>query len=90
MINAVEPRVATGRCVPRKSPQVTLAPSGSLLLTSLASSLRQLAESGQVTLVIDGTFPLAEAPQAIRRLDAGQVRGKLAITIRGEAGPLKS
>jgi NADPH:quinone reductase-like Zn-dependent oxidoreductase len=44
-------------------------------------TLRQLAESGQVTPVIDGTFPLAEAPQAIRRLDAGQVRGKLAITI---------
>jgi NADPH:quinone reductase-like Zn-dependent oxidoreductase len=44
-------------------------------------TLRQLAESGQVTPAIDGTFPLAEAPQAIRRLDAGQVRGKLAITI---------
>jgi NADPH:quinone reductase-like Zn-dependent oxidoreductase len=44
-------------------------------------TLRQLAESGQVTPVIDGTFPLAEAPQAIRRLAAGQVRGKLAITI---------
>jgi NADPH:quinone reductase-like Zn-dependent oxidoreductase len=44
-------------------------------------TLRQLAESGQVTPVIDGTFPLAEAPQAIRCLDAGQVRGKLAITI---------
>jgi NADPH:quinone reductase-like Zn-dependent oxidoreductase len=44
-------------------------------------TLRQLAESGQVTPVIDGTFPLAGAPQAIRRLDAGQVRGKLAITI---------
>jgi NADPH:quinone reductase-like Zn-dependent oxidoreductase len=44
-------------------------------------TLRQLAASGQVTPVIDETFPLAGAPQAIRRLDAGQVRGKLAITI---------
>jgi NADPH:quinone reductase-like Zn-dependent oxidoreductase len=44
-------------------------------------TLRQLAESGQVTPVIDVTFPLAGAPQAIRRLDAGQVQGKLAITI---------
>jgi NADPH:quinone reductase-like Zn-dependent oxidoreductase len=44
-------------------------------------TLRQLAESGQVTPVIDGTVPLAEAAQAIRRLHAGQVRGKLAITI---------
>jgi NADPH:quinone reductase-like Zn-dependent oxidoreductase len=44
-------------------------------------TLRQLAASGQVTPVIDGTFPLAGAPQAIRRLHAGQARGKLAITI---------
>jgi NADPH:quinone reductase-like Zn-dependent oxidoreductase len=44
-------------------------------------TLRQLTESGQVTPVIDGTCPLSEAPQAIRRLHAGQVRGKLVITI---------
>jgi NADPH:quinone reductase-like Zn-dependent oxidoreductase len=44
-------------------------------------TLRQLTESGQVTPVIDGTCPLAEAPQAIRRLHAGQVRGKLVITV---------
>jgi NADPH:quinone reductase-like Zn-dependent oxidoreductase len=44
-------------------------------------TLRQLAESGQVTPVIDGTVPLAEAPLAIRRLHIGQVQGKLAITI---------
>jgi NADPH:quinone reductase-like Zn-dependent oxidoreductase len=44
-------------------------------------TLRQLGESGQVTPVIDGTVPLTEAPLAIRRLHAGQVRGKLAITI---------
>jgi NADPH:quinone reductase-like Zn-dependent oxidoreductase len=44
-------------------------------------TLRRLAESGQVTPVIDGTVPLTEAPLAIRRLHAGEVRGKLAITI---------
>jgi NADPH:quinone reductase-like Zn-dependent oxidoreductase len=44
-------------------------------------TLRQLTESGQVTPVIDGTCPLTEAPKAIRRLHAGQVRGKLVITI---------
>jgi NADPH:quinone reductase-like Zn-dependent oxidoreductase len=44
-------------------------------------TLRQLIESGQVTPVIDGTCPLSEAPRAIRRLHAGQVRGKLVITI---------
>jgi NADPH:quinone reductase-like Zn-dependent oxidoreductase len=44
--------------------------------------LRQLTEAGRVTPVIDRTYPLAEAPQAIRRLQAGHARGKIVITIR--------
>jgi NADPH:quinone reductase-like Zn-dependent oxidoreductase len=44
-------------------------------------TLRQLTESGQVTPVVGGTYPLASAPQAIRDLHAGHARGKLAITI---------
>jgi NADPH:quinone reductase-like Zn-dependent oxidoreductase len=44
-------------------------------------TLRQLTESGQVTPVVEQTCPLTDVPQAIRRLHAGQVRGKLAITI---------
>ena len=44
-------------------------------------TLRQLTDSGQVTPVVEQTCPLTEVPQAIRRLHAGQVRGKLAITI---------
>jgi NADPH:quinone reductase-like Zn-dependent oxidoreductase len=44
-------------------------------------TLRQLTESGQVTPVVEQTCPLTEVPRAIRRLHAGQVRGKLAITI---------
>jgi len=44
-------------------------------------ALRQLTEAGQVTPVIDRTWPLAGAPEAIRRLAAGQARGKIAITI---------
>ena len=43
--------------------------------------LRRLAEAGQVTPVIDRTWPLAGAPEAIRHLQAGQARGKIAITI---------
>ncbi|HEX5301457.1 MAG TPA: NAD(P)-dependent alcohol dehydrogenase [Streptosporangiaceae bacterium] len=43
-------------------------------------TLRQLTESGQVTPVVEQTCPLTEVPQAIRRLHAGQVRGKLVIT----------
>jgi NADPH:quinone reductase-like Zn-dependent oxidoreductase len=44
-------------------------------------TLRQLTESGQVTPVVGGTYPLAGAPQAIGDLHAGHARGKLAITI---------
>ncbi|MEV0237129.1 NAD(P)-dependent alcohol dehydrogenase [Nonomuraea sp. NPDC050786] len=48
------------------------------------SDLRQLAElagSGTFTPVIDRTFPLGEAPDAIRLLLRGQVRGKAVITV---------
>jgi len=44
-------------------------------------TLRQLIDAGQVTPVIDRTYPLAEAPQAIRRLQTGQARGKIVITV---------
>jgi len=44
-------------------------------------TLRQLTESGQVTPLVGGTYPLAAAPQAIRDLHAGHARGKLAITV---------
>jgi len=44
-------------------------------------TLRQLIETGQVTPVIDRTYPLAEAPQAIRELHAGHARGKIVITV---------
>ncbi|MGH8823594.1 MAG: NAD(P)-dependent alcohol dehydrogenase [Jiangellaceae bacterium] len=43
--------------------------------------LTELIEAGKVTPVIDRTFPLSEAPQAIRYLDEGQARGKIVITV---------
>jgi NADPH:quinone reductase-like Zn-dependent oxidoreductase len=48
-----------------------------------ASDLEQLTgliEAGQVTPSIDRTYPLAQAPEAMCRLEAGEVRGKIAIT----------
>ncbi|MDQ3771421.1 MAG: zinc-binding dehydrogenase, partial [Actinomycetota bacterium] len=36
---------------------------------------------GHVTPVIDKAYPLAEAPDAMRHLEAGHARGKIAITI---------
>jgi NADPH:quinone reductase-like Zn-dependent oxidoreductase len=58
-------------------------------LTMLASkerhtdleALRPFLENGQVTPVIDRTYTLAEVPAAMKHLEAGLVRGKIAITI---------
>ena len=44
-------------------------------------TLRLLTEGGQVTPVVDRTYPLAEAPMAIRHLYAGHARGKIVITV---------
>jgi NADPH:quinone reductase-like Zn-dependent oxidoreductase len=49
-----------------------------------ASDLERLTafiEAGQVTPSIDRTYPLDRVPEAMRHLEAGQVRGKVAITI---------
>jgi NADPH:quinone reductase-like Zn-dependent oxidoreductase len=58
-------------------------------LTMLASkehhtyleALRPLIEAGQVTPAVDKTYPLAEVAAAMRHLEAGHARGKIAITI---------
>jgi len=68
---------------------VALSPFVSQRLTMLASkerstdleALRPFIEAGQVAPVVDTTYPLADVPAAMRRLAAGQVRGKTAITI---------
>jgi NADPH:quinone reductase-like Zn-dependent oxidoreductase len=44
-------------------------------------ALSQLIDAGQVTPIIDTTYPLNDAPEAIRRLCTGQAHGKLAIQI---------
>lgn len=43
--------------------------------------LADLIEAGQVTPVVDRSYPLQEAPTAMRLLESGQVRGKVAITV---------
>lgn len=58
-------------------------------LTMLASKerasdlgrLTTLIEDGKVTPSIDRTYPLDRVPEAMRHLEAGDVRGKVAITI---------
>jgi NADPH:quinone reductase-like Zn-dependent oxidoreductase len=39
-------------------------------------TLRGLIEAGQVTPVVGATYPLAEAPEAVRQLEAGQARAR--------------
>jgi NADPH:quinone reductase-like Zn-dependent oxidoreductase len=43
--------------------------------------LTELIEAGKVTPAIERTYPLAEAPAAIRHMVEGHARGKLVITI---------
>jgi NADPH:quinone reductase-like Zn-dependent oxidoreductase len=43
--------------------------------------LKDLVGAGKVTPVIDATYPLAEAPQAIRHVEQGRARGKVVITV---------
>src|SRR4029077_19903840 len=45
--------------------------------------LRELIEAGSVTPVIDRTYPLTEAPDAIRYLEPGRARGKFVIAVSG-------
>jgi len=43
--------------------------------------LAGLIEAGQVTPVLDTTYPLRDAPDAVRHLAAGRARGKVVITV---------
>ena len=45
--------------------------------------LAELIEAGTVTPVVGKTFPLAEAPDAIRYLEGGHARGKVVISVVG-------
>jgi NADPH:quinone reductase-like Zn-dependent oxidoreductase len=47
--------------------------------------LRGLIEAGKVTPVIDKTYPLAEAADAIRYVHAGRARGKVVVSVAGSA-----
>jgi len=44
-------------------------------------TLSRFVDAGQLMPMVDRVYPLAEVPDAIRHLEAGQARGKIAITI---------
>jgi len=68
---------------------VALSPFVGQRLTMLASkehhthieAVSRFIETDQVTPIVDRTYPLTEVPGAMRHLEAGEVRGKIAITI---------
>jgi NADPH:quinone reductase-like Zn-dependent oxidoreductase len=43
--------------------------------------LTRLIESGQLTPNLDRSYPLEQAADAMRLLEQGQIRGKVAITV---------
>ena len=43
--------------------------------------LRELVEAGKLRPLIGRTYPLGEAPKAMRALEAGNTRGKIVITV---------
>ncbi len=46
------------------------------------TSLRELAEAGRITPVVDRTYKLDEVPEAIRYLETEHARAKVVITVR--------
>ncbi len=44
-------------------------------------TLKDLIEAGEVTPVIDRTYPLGDAPEAMRYLEEGHARGKVLIAV---------
>ena len=46
--------------------------------------LRRLIESGKVTPVVDRTYPLADAAEALRFVHDGRPRGKVVLSIAGD------
>jgi NADPH:quinone reductase-like Zn-dependent oxidoreductase len=68
---------------------VTLSPFLRQRLTAFIAKQRStdldrlsvLIEAGNVTPSIDRSYPLGEAPDAVRHLASGRVRGKVAITV---------
>jgi NADPH:quinone reductase-like Zn-dependent oxidoreductase len=59
----------------------TLAPLANSENAADLTVLAELVESGTVTPVIDRTYPLEEAAEAIERMQAGQARGKLVVSV---------
>lgn len=63
----------------------TLRPLFSTVTADDLQRLRELLEAGKVVPVIGRTWPLSGAAEAVRHLEAGHARGKVAISVFAEA-----
>src|SRR5215208_6067704 len=66
------------------SPFINQLPDLSFSMPSKKDSmavLRDLLQAGEITPVIDRTYPLSGVPEAIRYLEGGHAQGKVVITI---------
>ena len=52
--------------------------------TEARDEITALIEAGQLTPVIDRTYPLSEAAQAIALVEQGRPGGKVTVTITGD------
>jgi len=58
-----------------------LGPVASTENTEDLQFVKELIEAGKVTPVIDRTYPLSQAAEAVRYLEEGHARGKVVLTI---------
>ncbi|MGW0827678.1 NAD(P)-dependent alcohol dehydrogenase [Streptomyces sp. NPDC002845] len=68
--------VLTSPFVRQRVRPLLVAPSAANL-----AALRELTDSGKITPVVERTYPLAEAPEAIRHLEVEHARSKIVITV---------
>jgi NADPH:quinone reductase-like Zn-dependent oxidoreductase len=67
--------------VGQRSANVTWKPNSADL-----EFLAGLIEDGKVTPVIDRTYPFAEVPEALRYIERGHARGKVAVSVGDRQG----
>ena len=78
LVPQASPAAATGFTRTEKRDDVLL---DNVEARALAECRRALTPTGQVTPVIDRTYPLDEAADALRYVGAGHTRGKVVVTI---------
>jgi NADPH:quinone reductase-like Zn-dependent oxidoreductase len=72
--------ILRGMAASKKAPQRVVVFEASQRVAHLAA-LRDLIESGAVTPVIDRTYPLREAAEAVRYLELEHARAKVVLTV---------